>query len=120
MRNSRIRKFYEDKTGRELPKDFHVHHIDFNGTNDDILNLIALPKKLHSKYHTTFAPVYLNENFFKPEIWETSIDIRKIDIVLEQFQKMRDVYAEFAGWHTYRNGLLGLIHNFTPYKQFYY
>lgn len=42
---------YEKFYGIKLPKTMDVHHIDFNHNNDDIRNLIALPRKLHQRYH---------------------------------------------------------------------
>lgn len=45
------RKFYKDYYNIEFGTDYVVHHIDFNRENNNIDNLILLPKKLHSKYH---------------------------------------------------------------------
>lgn len=45
------RYFYEKETCKELPKDFDVHHIDENRDNNNIDNLVAIPKWLHQKYH---------------------------------------------------------------------
>lgn len=36
----------------EIEKDFVVHHLDHNRENNDIRNLVAVPKGLHTKYHT--------------------------------------------------------------------
>lgn len=115
-----MRKFYEQQTGRKLPVDFDVHHIDFNPQNNDIRNLLAIPTKLHAKYHSTFSSYYLNETFFIPQPWQYTISPCEIDVVLDGFKKMRDVYAELSGWYNYRNGLLKIINNFVPYKEFSY
>jgi hypothetical protein len=40
------RKYYEHSIGIKLNKNFDVHHIDLNKKNNDILNLVAMPKKL--------------------------------------------------------------------------
>lgn len=45
------RKIYENKVSI-LPKDFEVHHLDCNRENNDIYNLVHLPKKIHSKLHS--------------------------------------------------------------------
>ena len=34
-------------------KKFEVHHIDGNRNNNDVLNLILLPKELHQRLHTS-------------------------------------------------------------------
>ena len=45
------RILYEEKTKMKIPKNFDIHHIDGNRNNNEITNLVALPKKIHSKYH---------------------------------------------------------------------
>lgn len=37
----------------ECDKTFEVHHIDFDRNNNDLNNLVAIPKILHSEYHLT-------------------------------------------------------------------
>lgn len=44
-------KFYETETGKRVPMGFDVHHIDQNRLNNEIKNLVALPKELHQSYH---------------------------------------------------------------------
>lgn len=50
MKNN-YRKIYEDATGHKIPVRFHVHHIDMNHYNNDILNLVSIPRSLHRRYH---------------------------------------------------------------------
>lgn len=45
------REKYERFYGITFNSDFDVHHIDFDRTNNDIKNLLLLPKDLHAKYH---------------------------------------------------------------------
>lgn len=45
------RKFYEEETGETIPEGYEIHHIDHDRKNNDIDNLVALPKKLHRRYH---------------------------------------------------------------------
>lgn len=51
MDSGQIRKFYEKETGERIPDNFHIHHIDMDRNNNDILNLVALPLSLHNRYH---------------------------------------------------------------------
>lgn len=44
------RQYYKDYFGIEFDKNYVIHHIDFNKENNDINNLLLLPKKLYSKY----------------------------------------------------------------------
>ena len=45
------RKKYEQYYGIKLTIDYAIHHIDFDRTNNEIENLLLLPRKLHAKYH---------------------------------------------------------------------
>lgn len=45
------RKFYKEHYAIEFGSDFVVHHIDSNRNNNDISNLLLLPRKLHARYH---------------------------------------------------------------------
>jgi len=46
------KKIYEEYIGQTVPLDFHVHHMDGNHENNDINNLIAIPKELHEFLHS--------------------------------------------------------------------
>jgi hypothetical protein len=50
-KSENYREKYERLTGEPIPNGFHVHHIDEDRRNNDILNLVALPNKVHSAYH---------------------------------------------------------------------
>ena len=44
------RTLYENEIG-SIPKNWDIHHIDFNHDNNDIENLIAVPKIVHVIIH---------------------------------------------------------------------
>tara|TARA_R100001244_G_scaffold46088_1_gene41332 strand:+ start:3923 stop:4138 length:216 start_codon:yes stop_codon:yes gene_type:complete len=44
------RKLYE-KHINKIPKDWDVHHIDFNHNNNKLENLISIPKVIHKIIH---------------------------------------------------------------------
>lgn len=48
---NKYRELYKKHYGIKFGKDFVVHHIDEDRTNNKIENLILLPSELHSKYH---------------------------------------------------------------------
>lgn len=37
---------------RKVPYGYQIHHIDHNRKNNNICNLVAIPKKLHNNYHS--------------------------------------------------------------------
>lgn len=45
------RQYYKDYYGIEFDDNMVVHHIDFDRTNNNIDNLLLLPKEVHAKYH---------------------------------------------------------------------
>lgn len=45
------RKIYEQHYNITLENDMVIHHIDLDRSNNDISNLLMLPRNLHSKYH---------------------------------------------------------------------
>ena len=45
------RKKYKDYFKIQFGKEYDIHHIDFNHKNDDIDNLLLLPKDLHRRLH---------------------------------------------------------------------
>lgn len=70
VKNYRLK--YKRYYGIDFDENYVIHHIDFNRQNNDISNLLLLPKELHQKYH-----LYLTGLF--PLEWETgkcSLDIK--------------------------------------------
>ena len=86
------RLFYEKQTGEKIPENFEVHHIDHNRKNNSIDNLVAIPKKLHKKYHSKAlgkfnSALYVINNFggFMNKIQEKSTITSIIDLRQNQF-----------------------------------
>ena len=48
---SNYRQYYKDYYGIDFSDEYEIHHIDFNHKNNEINNLVLLPKKLHRQYH---------------------------------------------------------------------
>jgi hypothetical protein len=46
-------KVYKEYYGN-IPKGYHVHHLDHNHNNNEPCNLVAIPSKIHSQYHWYF------------------------------------------------------------------
>lgn len=50
-KRTNYRQYYKKYFGIEFGPEMAVHHIDFDRTNNNIENLLLLPKELHAKYH---------------------------------------------------------------------
>lgn len=104
-------KIYENETGHKIPNNFHIHHIDLNHNNNDITNLVMLPKELHIKYHSYLSNLPKDLNL-RTEL--TSIISggngynRKI---LKDLLYFVDIWEECCRWVDYRDYLLGKIPN---------
>ena len=104
------RKFYEKLTNKKIPKDFEVHHIDFDRENNDIHNLIAIPRDLHRKYHSSFkqceyyeikTPKFFTVIGYDHDLYSYMIELHKEHDLLR---------LKFKHWIHFRNHLLG-YHN---------
>lgn len=49
LKNYRLK--YKRYYNIEFSGSYDIHHIDFDRKNNDISNLLLLPKELHAKYH---------------------------------------------------------------------
>lgn len=67
--NTNYRKMCTEAYG-EIPKGWEVHHIDWNHYNNEIINLIAIPKPLHELIHKMLG--YVNRE--------------EIDILLKEYR----------------------------------
>lgn len=65
------RKLCENTYGK-IPKGWEVHHIDWNHDNNDIKNIIALPKKIHILVHKYLGYVNREELTKILEIYKES------------------------------------------------
>lgn len=104
------REFYSKALNVKLSPLFDVHHIDFNRNNNDILNLVALPKWLHGRYHMCLT------NFDKP--FDKMLNYRSgmgghNTYNLSLITQSVSIIEQCQLWVDYRNFLLGdLPHNY--------
>lgn len=57
IKDENYREKYKRYYGIDFDKDFDVHHIDLDRENNDIDNLILLPKILHERYHKCLTEI---------------------------------------------------------------
>lgn len=108
------RKLYENKLHIKIPKTYEIHHIDFDRKNNNIMNLVALPKKLHNKYHTLLRR-YEGLRYKVQTKLQSGIEpgiavneyIKLNDLkIIEEFI---DVWYECQHYVLYRDQLLGIL-----------
>lgn len=118
------RKIYEENCNIKIPKGYEVHHIDFDRSNNKIMNLVLLPKELHNKYHT-LVNRYKSMNYELVIKLQSSIQFGYgindyiVKENLEIIKEFSNVWYECVKYVDYRNELLGLlpsIHNFEDFK----
>lgn len=103
----RYKKLYEKETGKEVPVGFDLHHIDEDKGNNDILNLVAIPKKLHQKYHScTNIPRTITlsgpKSSFQPGRGFNNYLLRELTVFI-------DVVEEINLWIDFRDVLLNRL-----------
>ena len=89
----------------DIPRDFDVHHIDLNHDNNDISNLMILPKDLHHRYHTAISGLNQKNGFIKLSI---KICGNRADLDSYYFNKMTelvDILRECAKWRDFKEQL---------------
>lgn len=100
MNENNYREKYKRYYGIEFGKDFVIHHIDFDRENNDISNLVLLPRELHEWYHAIINAISVSVD--KPKA-DGIIDVRlSNDIVTDYcatvFDRLPAVMAECAKW----------------------
>ena len=89
------RKYYREKLEVNLDSSFVVHHIDGNRQNNDILNLVALPKRLHLKYHNQKAKYDFVVNSINEWNYFFKCEYKKYFSAIELFMDVKNEVAEY-------------------------
>ena len=103
------RKIYESETKIKIPKGFDVHHLDFNRDNNDISNLVALPRDLHAKFHKTYNALCIPDK--SDLIPKNSFQTGIVNICMQTITEYNTVYSEVISWINYRDYLMGILTN---------
>lgn len=89
---------YEHLTGCVIEDDFDIHHIDFNRENNNIKNLVALPKKLHKEYHKTLNKlnnaIYNNKKLSVKELIKLNERLKYLEMEIANGIEIRDIDIE--------------------------
>lgn len=91
----------------DFDDDYVVHHIDEDRTNNDISNLVLLPKKLHSKYH--FQKSIIESQSLVTTI--TGNGLHGQSYYLTCLESFMDTLRECNQWYDYKLYLEGVLPN---------
>lgn len=89
------RDFYQDVMQIKLPSDFHVHHINERRGDNDLNNLVALPRELHERYHNLKNDIH----FINGDFQLGAIPYYEINNIIDFFT----CYRECMEWIDKRN-----------------
>lgn len=104
MKDANKLKNYREKYKRyydiEFGTEFVVHHIDLDRENNDISNLLLLPRELHAKYHLILNAISICPN--KPKA-DGFIDVRISNTLITDYNAMMfcllpETIAECVKW----------------------
>lgn len=115
------RKKYKQHYNIDFGKEYVIHHIDENRDNNDIMNLLLLPNKLHSKYHTYKSQYEMaSSNGLCLDLNYSSNMCR--DWQMRELEKLLEVIKEIQIWvirkHNEDNGYIGYGHENITYSMF--
>lgn len=104
------REKYKKHYGIEFSEDYVVHHINHNRDDNDIENLLLLPKILHQQYHFYYERAQFDKFDKKIKTNEVSPNNNTIEMMFDFLY----VYKECQKWADYKlylEGKLPNIHN---------
>lgn len=85
---------YKRHFGIKFGSDFDIHHMDFDRNNNDISNLLLLPKELHVRYHAILRSLRIADGF---------LDVRLSNAVITDysafdFDLLPQIIEECSKW----------------------
>ena len=96
------RKLYAEYFNIEIPSEYDIHHIDFDLTNNNIDNLILLPKSLHRKYH------WVLNHFNSPTnktlvVYDAKIRLEGNNFDVSALRRLGETMEEIEKWRIKKN-----------------
>lgn len=90
------RKFYKGYYRLEFGKEFDIHHIDKDRSNNSINNLILLPKKVHHSYHLGIESLSLIEMWGNEMFPFDVVHIKKHEEVLVKLYNVNRIVTPWV------------------------
>jgi hypothetical protein len=103
------RKFYQEQIGKKYDSsEFDIHHINGNHDDNDLLNLVALPKRLHRQYHyyKNIRNEYVNDFDFIMNAEDMLYAEYFLEKTIYNHTKFLEILKEASKWVEERDRLL--------------
>ena len=97
-KNFDYRQFYKDYYGIEFGDDYVVHHIDMDKTNNDIRNLLLLPKSLYAKYNLCVTALGGMDNIKNLDFAPTEYQSGTTDYQYKMLINLCEALIEVNNW----------------------
>lgn len=94
------RQYYKEYYGINFGDNYAVHHIDGNRNNNNIENLLLLPKSLHSNFHLTSLFYKDAYELFSPDL--KSVLPNGLHYGQEKFKQYIDSVVDIQKWVYYK------------------
>lgn len=95
---------YKKYYGIDFSKEYDIHHINFDRNNNEIDNLILLPKKLHNKYHS-LCNMLFGETIGTEKKIDVSLGLYNVSHTADILEKFAKTLKEMKEWTIYKNDL---------------
>jgi len=108
------RRLYENLYGITIPPEYDIHHIDFNRDNNNIENLLLLPKDLHQRLHHCFLQ---NGGINTNDLFHFSVCSNQLwcSLLRDALIEAAEIYNDLQYWASCREmELLRLKNNNGP------
>ena len=112
VKRDNYNKLYKQYYGIKFGRNYVVHHIDGNHDNNDMANLLLLPRWLHSQYHVLKAVI---ENHPLPTLIGGN-QVKQSTYYLDYYERFIDTLKECNRWYDYKMHIDGKIPNIHGIK----
>ena len=94
------RQYYKEYYGIDFGKDMDVHHLDFNRDNNNIDNLLLIPKEVHNKFHLCCTLASAIKDYCSPQklILKNSGSPYEVQMIKNYF----DAIEEMEKWNSFK------------------
>jgi hypothetical protein len=100
MKQNYRKDYIEYYKFKEIPKEYHIHHMDLNKKNNYIKNLLLLPSKLHQQYHYYYS--ILKSVNYEQYLLDIKHNNYEDYYMINAFNKFAEIKIECSKWHDFQ------------------